>query len=51
MDAINVSKAVDFVMSCCNADGGFGSKPNSESHAGMIYCCVGFLSITSRILY
>ena len=29
-----------------NFDGGFGSKPGSESHAGLIYCCVGLLSIT-----
>lgn len=36
-------------MSCSNADGGFGSKPNSESHAGLIYCCVGFLSITHQL--
>lgn len=36
-------------MSCCNADGGFGSKPNAESHAGLIYCCVGFLSITKQL--
>lgn len=47
--AINVDRAVDFVMSCCNADGGFGSKPNAESHAGLIYCCVAFLSVTHQL--
>lgn len=32
---IDVEKAVKFVMSCCNqTDGGFGSKPGAESHAG-----------------
>ena len=31
-----------------NFDGGFGSKPNSESHAGLIYCCVGTLSVTGK---
>lgn len=36
-------------MSCCNADGGFGSKPNAESHAGLIYCCVAFLSVTQQL--
>lgn len=36
-------------MSCCNADGGFGSKPNAESHAGLIYCCVAFLSVTRQL--
>lgn len=50
MDAINVEKATQFVLSCCNSDGGFGSKPNAESHAGLIYCCVGYLSITSEFL-
>ncbi|XP_075149468.1 geranylgeranyl transferase type-2 subunit beta [Haematobia irritans] len=47
---IDVEKAVQFVMSCCNeTDGGFGSKPGAESHAGLIYCCVGFLSLTHRL--
>lgn len=49
MEVINVEKAVNFVMSCSNADGGFGSKPNAESHAGLIYCCVGLLSITNQL--
>jgi geranylgeranyl transferase type-2 subunit beta len=32
-----------------NFDGGFGSRPLSESHAGLIYCCLGFLSVTNRL--
>lgn len=48
LDAIDVEKAVSFVISCMNFDGGFGSKPGSESHAGLIYCCVGLLSITGN---
>ena len=32
-----------------NFDGGFGSRPGSESHAGQIYCCVAFLSITGHL--
>lgn len=46
LDAIDVEKAVEFVANCMNFDGGFGSKPGSESHAGLIYCCLGLLSIT-----
>ena len=46
LDEINVNKAVEFVKNCINFDGGFGSKPGSESHSGLIYCCVGLLSIT-----
>jgi geranylgeranyl transferase type-2 subunit beta len=49
MDSINLEKAVSFVISCGNPDGGFGSKPNAESHAGLIYCCVGFLAITNEL--
>jgi geranylgeranyl transferase type-2 subunit beta len=32
-----------------NFDGGFGTRPGSESHAGQIYCCVGFLSVVGRL--
>jgi prenyltransferase beta subunit len=31
---IDVQKAVDFVVSCKNLDGGFGAMPGGESHAG-----------------
>jgi hypothetical protein len=37
LDAINVSKAVDFVLSCMNFDGGFGCRPGSESHSGQVW--------------
>lgn len=43
-----MEKAVEFVIKCMNFDGGFGSKPGSESHAGLVYCCVGLLSITGN---
>uniref|UniRef100_A0A3Q2G0H8 Geranylgeranyl transferase type-2 subunit beta n=1 Tax=Cyprinodon variegatus TaxID=28743 RepID=A0A3Q2G0H8_CYPVA len=49
MDTINVDKAVEFVLSCMNFDGGFGCRPGSESHAGQIYCCTGFLSLTGQL--
>lgn len=51
LDAIDLESAVNFVMACSNFDGGFGSRPDSESHAGLIYCCVGFLSITSTFSF
>jgi geranylgeranyl transferase type-2 subunit beta len=42
LDAIPVDKAIDFVMMCYNTiDGGFGSRPGSETHAGLIYCSLG----------
>ena len=50
LDAIDVGKAVDFVMRCNNLiDGGFGSKPGSESHAGLTYCGLGALALTNSL--
>lgn len=50
LDAIDIDTAVCFIMKCNNAiDGGFGSRPGSESHAGLIYCGLGALSITGRL--
>ena len=36
LDAIDVDKAVEFVLSCMNFDGGFGCRPCSETHSGMV---------------
>ena len=33
---MDVGKAVQFVLSCMNFDGGFGRVPGSESHAGQV---------------
>lgn len=49
MDAIDVPKAVKWVVDCMNYDGGFGSQPGSESHAGQVYCCVGALAIADAL--
>lgn len=35
---------------CRNFDGGFGSLPGSETHAGQIFCCVGAWSIARHVL-
>ena len=45
LDAADVGKAAEFVLSCMNFDGGFGCVPGAESHAGQIFTCVGTLSI------
>ncbi|CAG8707517.1 6632_t:CDS:2, partial [Cetraspora pellucida] len=34
LDAVDVKKAIEFIMLCKNFDGGFGSTPGAESHAG-----------------
>ncbi|XP_023213376.1 geranylgeranyl transferase type-2 subunit beta-like [Centruroides sculpturatus] len=49
VQAINVKKTVDFILSCMNFDGGFGCRPGSETHAGQIYCCLGTLSILGHL--
>lgn len=36
LDKINVEKAVEFILKCYNFDGGFGTRPGSESHAGQV---------------
>lgn len=46
---VNVDKAIDFILSCQNVDGGFGTGPGAESHAGQVFTCVGALAITRRI--
>ncbi|KAF2499630.1 type II protein geranylgeranyltransferase beta subunit [Lophium mytilinum] len=49
MDLIDVDKAVDHVKTCANFDGGYGTGPGAESHAGQIFTCVGALSIAGRL--
>lgn len=44
MDTINVDKAVEFVLSCMNFDGGFGCRPGSESHAGQVSLLTSHMS-------
>ncbi|KCV69687.1 hypothetical protein H696_04095 [Fonticula alba] len=48
-DSCDVPAAVDFVVRCKNFDGGFGSVPGAESHAGQVFCCVGALALTNSI--
>lgn len=45
MDSINVDKAVEFVLSCMNFDGGFGCRPGSESHAGQVSPLIQFQNL------
>ncbi|OMO86750.1 Prenyltransferase/squalene oxidase [Corchorus olitorius] len=49
LDQINVEKAVNYIVSCKNLDGGFGCTPGGESHAGQIFCCVAALAITGSL--
>ena len=47
--AIDVAKAVAYVKSCENFDGGFGCVPGGESHAGQVFTCVGALAIAGAL--
>lgn len=49
MHLVNVDKAVQHVQSCANFDGGYGTGPGAESHAGQVFTCLGALSIAGRM--
>lgn len=49
LDAIDVEKTIEWILLCKNYDGGFGSRPGSESHAGQIFCCVAALAIVNAL--
>ena len=49
LNSVDVSKAVDYIASCQNMDGGFGSMKGAESHAGQVFCCVGALAIAKSL--
>lgn len=46
---IDLSKAVKFVLSCQNFDGGFGGVPSGESHSAYTWTCVAFLGLTKSL--
>jgi geranylgeranyl transferase type-2 subunit beta len=46
---VDVPKAVQYIASCQNLDGGFGSCKGAESHAAQVFCCVGALSIAKSL--
>ncbi|KAL7537751.1 hypothetical protein ACHAXR_010992 [Thalassiosira sp. AJA248-18] len=46
---IDIHKAVNYIISCRNFDGGFGCVPGAESHAGQVFCCIGALSIAHSL--
>lgn len=49
MSAIDIPKAVAYISSCRNFDGGFGATPGNESHAGQVFTCVAALDIAERL--
>lgn len=49
LDLVDVEKAVSYVVSCQNFDGGYGLSPGAESHSGQIFTCVAALAIAKRL--
>jgi geranylgeranyl transferase type-2 subunit beta len=49
LDMVDVNLAVNHVAACANLDGGYGTSPGAESHAGQIFVCLGALSIAGRL--
>lgn len=49
LSLVDVPKAVGYVQSCANFDGGYGVCPGAESHSGQIFTCVGALAIAGRL--
>lgn len=47
--AVDVDAAAAHVERCANADGGFGSEPGGESHAGQAFVCVAALALSRRL--
>src|SRR5262245_60782045 len=43
LDLVHVDRAVAYIASCKNPDGGYGTSPGAESHAGQIFVCVAAL--------
>lgn len=41
--------AVAYVQACANLDGGYGTSPGAESHAGQTFTCLGALAIAGRL--
>ena len=46
---VDLPKAVAYVRTCLNFDGGYGVSPGAESHAGQIFTCVGALAIAGEL--
>lgn len=46
---VDIDKAVEHIQRCANFDGGFGTTPGAESHAGQIFTCVAALTLAGRL--
>ena len=49
LDQVDTAKAIAHIQASANFDGGYGTGPGAESHAGQIFTCVGALAILGRL--
>jgi geranylgeranyl transferase type-2 subunit beta len=49
LEDIDMKRAVEFIVKCQNFDGGYGSVPGNESHAGQVFTCVAALDIANAL--
>lgn len=49
IEGVDIRMAVEYLVRCQNPDGGFGTRPGSESHAGQAYCVIGALSLLGQL--
>lgn len=47
--AFNEDSLMDYILSCQNANGGFGESPLREPHSGLNYCAIATLELLSRL--
>ena len=46
---IDRGRVVEWIDKCKNFDGGYGSDPGGESHAGQVFTCVGGLALCDAV--
>ncbi|KAJ2449849.1 geranylgeranyl transferase type-1 subunit beta [Coemansia sp. RSA 2336] len=46
---VNKDAATEYIVSCCNYDGGMSQVQFQESHGGHLYCCIASLSLMGRL--
>ncbi|CAK9190226.1 unnamed protein product [Sphagnum troendelagicum] len=48
-EAMDLEKALEYVLSCQSYDGGFGLCPGLEPHGGATYCALATLKLVGRL--
>lgn len=47
--SVDVDAVTSFILKCQNYDGGFGQRPQVESHGGSTYCAIASLKILVKL--